>query len=176
MSEEANAPLESLSDEELQRLAAELRRTFPGIGYYGPTKSGEDRATHLDNKLCSTKEEALELYRKYWFRKAPGFCCGEEMTEEDVDLCYWKDGWGPLFVPDPTQWVEQAQELEDWFLSYYHGFQVTMKKYEEQVVCWVDREDGNGLWSTSQGSPKDEARVRAVALLKVLKALRDSEY
>lgn len=168
MSEES---LEYLNDEALNRLAAELRR-LPGIGYYGPTKP---KGMHLDNQRCNTKEEALALYEKHWTDTRQGFVNGKNMIEDEIHLCYWKDDWGPLIVHQPADYLEATMELEEWFLNYYHEFQVTVQKSHGVLSAWVDRIDDSGAWGTSSGPYCEESRLRTIALLEVLKQLREAE-
>lgn len=78
---------------------------FTGLGYYGPPESGfwaHDKSVRFD-----TKAEAEAAFVAYQKTKTPAErlgCC----TELHADLCHWKEGWGPLFVPEYSTNIAEA--------------------------------------------------------------------
>lgn len=166
------AKIESLSNAELNFLAGEARG-FPGVGYYGPTKPS---GGHTDQKRYDTKAEALEQYVKHWLGE-PGCVNGADMDEDDIALCYWKEGWGSLICPCPAGdcWDEGLEKttFEQWFFEQQPRF--TMKvlanwingKMEYSVEISHDTHDFPDAYFEGD----DENRLRTMAILQTLKGL-----
>lgn len=91
-------------ENKLDREICEKIYKLPGIGYYGPTKSS---GTHLDQQRCDTPEEAIDLYKKYWLG-GHGMACWREVN---MNLCYWKEGWGTLMLPEPSRSIYDSRTL-----------------------------------------------------------------
>lgn len=160
--------LNALTNEQLNFLAAEVRG-FPGVGYYGPNKSGDDGATHQDYDRFDTKAEALGRYRKYWTRPADeGFVCGADMDEDDIDICYWKENWGPLTADRPADGDDGlwGSTFEDWFFDKYPTYMIQVKKAKNSVAVSV----WEGPIFINEAMGLQESRVRVVAMLKAEQA------
>jgi len=80
------------ADRPLDRMIGEYIFKLPGLGYYGPTK---EHGTHQDQIMCIKPDDAIELYKKYW-KGRDGTACWQEV---DIDLSFWKEGWGTLMLP-----------------------------------------------------------------------------
>ncbi len=169
-----DAKLESLSNDELNFLAAEARG-FEAVGYYGPNKPCEDSCTHQDYQRFDTKAEAIEVYRKYWTREEPGFVNGYDMEEDDIGLSYWKQSWGPLICPCPADGDKGLDEMtfEQWFFEQHTQFNMTVLstwlkgKMDYSVDISHDTHEMADAWFSGD----DEHRLRTLTILDVLKKL-----
>lgn len=88
---------------------AEIARTlyhYEGIGYYGPPEDGS-AWMHEKSVRHDTPEAADESYRRLY---------GE--TKDNLgfwSLCHWKEGWGPLSLPDwSTHTYDALKLLKEW--------------------------------------------------------------
>lgn len=93
------------SGDEINDLIAQYIFDRKGVGYYGPTKSP---TMHLDYALMPSKEAARAAYIEHW-KGGPGKCSGEDAT---IDLCYWQDGHGPVFVGEYSESMDCAFTVE----------------------------------------------------------------
>lgn len=170
--------LESLSNDELNFLAAEARG-FTAVGYYGPNKPCEDSCTHQDYQRFDTKVEAIEVYRKYWTREEPGFVNGYDMEEDDIGLSYWKQSWGPLICPCPADGDEGLDEMtfEQWFFEQYPQFtmQVLVSVFKDKIEYSVGISHDTHEMADAYYSGTDENRLRTMTILEVLKKLSTNE-
>lgn len=168
------ANLESLSNDELNFLAAEARK-FAAVGYYGPTANGK---THTDYHRYDTKAEALEQYVKHWLGE-PGCVCGADMDEDDVSLCYWKENWGPLVCPCPADGDDgiDGMTFEQWFFEQYPQFTMqvlvnnshSVLNTEGKLEYSVDISHDTHATADAYFSGTDEPRLRTLTILEVLK-------
>jgi len=76
------------------------------VGWYAPYDSS---GLHLHYKRYPTRQEAYEAYARYWDNWLK-----EGNTVEDVHLCSWRDGWGPIFVDEYSEDLYAAAEATDW--------------------------------------------------------------
>ncbi len=163
----ADANLESLSNNELNRLAAECRG-FPGVGYYGPTLEG---GKHTDYYRYDTKAEALAEYVKHWTRgcEEQGFVCGADMEEDDITLCYWKEDWGPLTADQPADGDDGlwGATFEEWFFEQHDEF--TMQVVKSLAGTSVEISHDTHDHSDAYFAGSDEPRLRTMAILETLK-------
>lgn len=170
-----DAKLESLSNAELDYLAAEARG-FPGVGYYGPTKPS---GGHTDERRYDTKAEALEQHVIHWPGppEHPGCACGADMDEDDMPLCYWKEGWGPLVCPCPTDSCADTglgeTTFEQWFFEQQPKFtlQVLANWINGKMTYSVEISHDTHDFPDAYFEGEQESRLRTLAVLHTLKGL-----
>ena len=141
----------------LDALVAEKVFGYTGIGYYSPPAEGA--WTHNNSIRHDSKEEADAVTAA----RFPG------RDDLESDLCHWKDGWGPLAVPNYTDdprddyevlrhiretWPEHELELDN-----FDRFQAELANILEQRILV-----GYGNIIVSYYEPGDYSR----AALKVL--------
>ena len=88
------------SDDDLNRAMATVLG-YKNPGFYGPNKS---HGMHQDYDLFETREAAHAAFVKYWDKYDGGV--------DDLDLCYWKDDWGPIFVADYASEKDTHTEIK----------------------------------------------------------------
>jgi len=105
---------------EMDALVAEKVMGAKEPGWYGPIdRSG----LHLHYQRYPTRQAAHEAYARYWDSPKTGYCnwLREGKTPEDIDLCSWRDGWGPVFVgnfsTDITAAMEALGRFRSWKIS-----------------------------------------------------------
>lgn len=164
------ANIESLSNDELNFLAAEARE-FHAVGYYGPTLEG---GTHSDYYRYDTKAEALAEYVKHWTRgcEEQGFVCGADMEEDDITLCYWKEDWGPLTADKPADGDDGlwGMTFEEWFFKQHPQFSMSVWKKHNSVSVGIMHDTHEEADAYFDGT--DEPRLRTMAILETLKKVK----
>jgi hypothetical protein len=86
---------------EMDALVAEHVMGFRAVGYYGPTKPN---GMHQDYERFETAAQAMERYVQHW---------PEYSRPAEVDLCHWKENWGPLFVGEYSTDIAAAWDVVD---------------------------------------------------------------
>jgi len=84
----------------LQREIAENVFGWTGLGWYGPPAEGDWH--HTASVLFATYEEAREAYKTRF------------PDREDYGgsyMCRWKEGWGPLMLPEWADYTADALQL-----------------------------------------------------------------
>ena len=124
---------EYLALPERSRDALVAERVFEqkGLGYYGPPDEGP--FTHDRSTWHATKEEADASYAAHWDRTHQADSFGFVGRDDwDAELCWWKDGWGPIACPDySTDAADDCAVLvrvrETWGSSRQVAFAVMLK-------------------------------------------------
>lgn len=164
--------LQSLTNDQLNWLAAEAMG-FAGLGYYGPTKS---KGGHLDQERFNTQAEALENYKKYW-KGEHGCVCGADMDEDDVDLCYWKDGWGTLTANRPATdehfYHTHDTTFEKWFFENHAQFTLSMWISKGEISVEIGHDTHDKCDAYFHDGP--ESRLRTLAVLQTLAKLKQND-
>lgn len=101
-----DAQIDALTGRELDAVIADRVFGYAGIGYYGPTKP---HGCHQDYALMS-KEEAEAAYLEHWKGDCPGTHRWDP-ERDAVDILHWREGWGPLYIPDWSEDIDAAWEL-----------------------------------------------------------------
>ncbi len=88
----------ALAGDALHRAVAERLFGLKGVGYYGPPAP---KSRHIDQVPCATPEEAAALVERH----------RGEVTPSDSALKYWRDGWGPILLPEYEEDMHDAWEV-----------------------------------------------------------------
>ncbi len=117
---------------------------WSGIGHYGPPIDGSPWA-HKASVRYDTEEEARASYERIYVAKTPEENRGKATPSEmGFGLCYWKDDWGPLAVPEwSTDQYDAMNLLEewhgDWKIRRHNGmYKVTMYALAAQGSAWAE--------------------------------------
>lgn len=139
-----------MTNPELRRKIAEVKG-WKGIGYYGPPEDGA--WTHERSVMFDTAEAAGAAYAAYWDKAhaaKPDGVMGRD--DHSPDLCYWEEGWGPVYVPDWDTDIEEAWEL--------------LEEMGEDGIVAVRRRDKNEYEVVFEGdvTAESDTAPRAIAL------------
>jgi hypothetical protein len=106
-------------------------------GYSGPPEEGT--WSHERSRLFKTIDEAKAAYTAMGIVKS---------QPDEWYLCYWKDGWGPICVPEyDTEWFETGPLIEK------YGMQIHPSLLTGGWYAWENLASRPDSWSSKPPDP-----------------------
>lgn len=134
---------------ELDAKVAEKVFGYTGIGYYGPPAEGN--WAHLSSRCFARQEDA----------EAAAVARFPHMEGHNIDLCYWKEDWGPLFVPYYTKSASDDYQVlkhvrENWNRAWKIKFHYALER------SWLKR--GPDEFLSEAYEPGDYSKAALAAI------------
>lgn len=130
----------------LNKLVGEVVFGWSGIGHYGPPIDGSEWE-HLKSVRYDSYEEAYQAYSVYYDARPPADNYGQATPDEmHYDQCYWKDGWGPLLMPDFSADEKSWRNKEDDSGAVYDAWLVVNRMLQRGYAPLIGWRTVRDVW------------------------------
>ena len=122
---------------------------FTAIGYYGPPRQNETVWEHDNTVLYPTKAEAEQRYHDYIVAKYGGLR-GPIDADDEASLCYWKEGYGPIALPEYCTHIADAWKVVEKLGMVTIENQTSSGPWCVSFTCHMNGHDCAGHWLAAE--------------------------